>query len=427
MNIPRQRLFWAVALGHLTNDTFMSMVPVLLTFISVNILPLTTTQIGTILGIMALVGALSQPLFGWIADRNGGRWLGAGGVAWTVTMFLLAMLAAEQGLVALMGLAFVIPAFGSGAFHPVGTKYASESNRHHAASNLAYFFLMGQLGLALGPALSGRLLDNASSFNHVFTDILGPSMTGKLIERGSIAPVFLVGIFALPAIILMALTLPTRREHQSVKQARSETARSSMVAIPVFGLLLLIAMVALRSLGQPGAVNFIPVLFQQKGWSPAQYGLITSFFWIGSGLAGVYFGHLADTFDSRKVIGLSMIASAPAFFLLPLTDGGPAFALAIAAGVLSGASHSIIVSLAHDLMPGSKALASGMILGLIFGMGAVGNLLIGWLADTIGLAIVFQLVAAGAVIAGLMAFALPRQSRSAPITAEIAPETQGLR
>jgi predicted MFS family arabinose efflux permease len=60
---------------------------------------------------------------------------------------------------------------------------------------------------------------------------------------------------------------------------------------------------------------------------------------------------------------------------------------------------------------------------LIFGMGAIGNLLIGWLADQTGLAFAFQLVAAGAVIAGLMAFALPRRSRSAQISAEIAPES----
>ncbi len=420
MHIPRKRLFWAIALGHFTNDAFNSMAPVLLTFISANMLPLSTTQIGTILGIAALLGAVTQPFFGWLADRNGGRWLGAGGVTWVVCLVLLALVAAEHGMTGLMVVAFMIPALGSGAFHPVGAKYAAESDTSHTASNLAYFFMMGQLGLALGPALSGRLLNNASSFNHVFTDSLGPAFSGRLVEHGTVAPVLFVGFLAIPAILFMIVMIPSRRLHRERAKA-SVQPHSAASSLPLLGLLILVVMVAMRSLGQPGAVNFIPILFQAKGWSPAQYGLITSFFWIGSGLAGIYFGHLADRFDRRKVIALTLLASSPAFFFLPAVDGALAFALAVAAGVLSGGSHSIIVSLAHDLMPASRALASGMILGLIFGMGALGNLLIGWLGDHIGLETAFQLVAVLMVAAALLAFGLPARR---PVT-ELVPEVQG--
>jgi FSR family fosmidomycin resistance protein-like MFS transporter len=178
-------------------------------------------------------------------------------------------------------------------------------------------------------------------------------------------------------------------------------------------------MVTLRSLAQPGIVNFIPILFQRKGWSPAEYGLITSFFWVGSGLAGVFFGNLADRFDRRWIITVSMICSAPAFFFLPLTDGALAFALAIGAGALSGASHSIIVVMAQSLLPGSRALASGLILGLIFGMGAVGNFLIGWMSEAIGLGTSFQIVAGAVIVASLLALLLPAQERQ---TAPTAPE-----
>ena len=417
MNIPRNRLFWAVALGHLTNDTFMSMAPVLLAFISVNIIPLNTVHIGLILGITALLGAVIQPVLGWLADRNGGRWLGAGGVAWTVGFLLLALLAAESGVAALMVIAFIIPAIGSGAFHPVGSKYASESDPDHAASNMAYFFLMGQLGLALGPALAGWLLDRAATANHAFTGMLGPGFSGVLAEQGTVMPVLVVGLVAIPTIMLMTLTLPSRHAHSARKKATAPV--SGRTSIPVLAFVILITMVAIRSLAQPGSVNFIPVLFQEKGWSPAQYGLITSFFWIGSGIAGVYFGHLADRFDRRRVIALSMVCSAPAFFFLPIVDGALAFTLAVAAGALSGASHSIIVVLAQGLLPGSRALASGLILGLIFGMGAVGNFLIGWMSEVVGLDVSFQIVAGAIVVASLLALALPPKEE--PV-AEIAQE-----
>lgn len=419
MNIPRSRLFWAVSLGHFTNDTFMSMMSVLLAFISVNVLPMSKAQIGLVLGITALVGALTQPVFGLLADRSGGRWLGAGGVAWTVGMLLLGVLAAENGIYALMVLFFVIPALGSGAFHPVGSKYAAESDRTRTASNMAYFFLMGQLGLGLGPALAGRLLDRAATFNHVFTDSLGPAFRSVLFERGTVTPVLLVALFAVPAVLFMLFMIPNQRKHRAQQEAERQLhpVVPVRVAFPVLAFVVLISMVTLRSLAQPGVVNFIPVLFQEKGWSPADYGLITSSFWIGSGLAGVFFGNLADYYDRRRVIALSMIASAPAFFFLPITDGALAFALAIAAGALSGASHSIIVVLAQGLLPGSKALASGLILGLIFGMGAVGNFLIGWMAEAINLGTAFQIVAGVTVVASLLALALPADSQPVAKTA----------
>lgn len=410
MYFPRKRLFWAVSIGHLTNDTFMSMQSVVLAFISVNLLPLSTVQIGTILGVTALLGALSQPFFGLLTDRGGGRLLGAGGVAWTVGFMLLALVAAETGIYWLMVAAFILPAIGSGAFHPVGTMFAADSDRSYAASNLSYFFLMGQFGLALGPAIAGLLLNSASTNNAAFTEALGPVLHGRLLEQGTVSPIFSVGLFAIPAVLLMAFTIPNRAAFRQTKTSeQANGVVEARTAIPVVALLILISMVTLRSLAQPGSVNFIPVLFQAKGWSPAQYGLITSSFWIASGIAGVFIGGMADRFDRRRVIAISLVLSAPAFFFLPLVDGALAFVLAILAGGLSGGSHSIIVVMAQSLIPRAKAFASGMILGLIFGTGAVGNFLIGWLSEAIGLDNAFQLVAGLIVVASALALLLPAQ------------------
>jgi MFS transporter, FSR family, fosmidomycin resistance protein len=402
-----------------------------LAFISVTILPLSTVEIGLILGVTALLGAVSQPLFGMIADRTGGRWLGAGGVALTVALMLLALLAAEIGIYWLMVLAFVLPAVGSGAFHPVGTMYAADSDRRFAASNLAYFFLLGQLGLAAGPALAGLLLNNATSNQNLFTAALGPTLRGTLLEQGTVTPIFSLGLLAIPAIMLMAFTIPNRSKHSQAKAVEAQEVPVARTVIPVFAFLILISMVTLRSLAQPGSVNFIPILFQAKGWSPAEYGLITSSFWLASGIAGIIFGNLADRFDRRRVIAFSLVLSAPAFFLLPLANGAAAFILAILAGGLSGGSHSIIVVFAQSLLPRSRGFASGMILGLIFGTGAVGNFLIGWLSDQIGLTPSFQIVAGAIVVASGLALLLPAQAPAAqpePVPVqELVTDTQPVR
>ena len=423
MHIPRSRLFWAVSLGHMTNDMFISMTAVLLTFISANVMPVSAVQIGLILSVATLLGAITQPLFGWLADRGSGRLLGAGGVAWTVILMMVAVAAAEASIFWLMALAFVLPALGSGAFHPVGAMYAGRSDEARAASNLAYFFLLGQLGLGLGPALAGLVLNGAVGTERIFIDVLGPAFTGLLRADGHVAPLLPLIVLAIPGIALMAFAIPAGRVERAAARATHEAsvgvaAPRPVAARPMVALVLRVTGVGLRSLAQPGSVNFIPVLFEAKGWTPAEYGLITSSFWVASGLAGVAFGNLADRFDRRWVVAGSLLASAPAFFLLPLADGALAFALAMLAGGLSGGSHSIIVVYAQSLLPGKQGLASGLIMGLIFGMGAVGNFLIGLMSDTIGLDMAFYLVSGAIVIAAALSLALPssRRAQILPVT-----------
>ena len=60
--------------------------------------------------------------------------------------------------------------------------------------------------------------------------------------------------------------------------------------IPVVPFIILALAVLLRSLSNPAIVSFMPQMFQLKGWTPSQYGLLASVFWVASGVAGVLFG-----------------------------------------------------------------------------------------------------------------------------------------
>ena len=185
--------------------------------------------------------------------------------------------------------------------------------------------------------------------------------------------------------------------------------------------------IMMRSIAHISAVKFFPLLFQRKGWEPAAYGLITSSFWMASALSGVFMGQLADRYDRRRVIGITMALAAPALFLLPLADGAEAFILAITAGGLTGGSFGIIVVIAQSLSPARKGLVSGMIMGFMFSSGALGALLIGLLADGsvaasgtsqsvtggIGLEATIQLVAGCAALGGLLSLFLPKSFASA--------------
>jgi MFS transporter, FSR family, fosmidomycin resistance protein len=393
---PKTRKFWSVGIGHMTNDIFMSAGIVVLTFLSATVLPMSNTQIGLAISGKQLAGAFTQPFFGLRADKTGGRWIGAGGLAWVVVTFALAIFLAvtTQNYIAML-IPFVLQGLGSGAVHPVGALHAAEADDDHVATNTAFFFLMGQMGLGLGPWIVGMLLDVAN----------------RGAGTANVMPLLLMVFAAIPSILLMFGGIPATRGEKAKndKAKNDDRARPSGIswsALAPFGIIALL--VILRSLAQPGSVNFIPKLFQEKGWSPTEYGAIISFFWVASAISGVVLGNLADRFDRRKIIMISMVGSAPMFFFLPLVDGYLAFVLAILAGGLSGGAHSIIVVLAQEFAPNAKGFASGSILGFIFGMGALGSFLIGAVSDVIGLGVTFQFVAVAAVAAGLMGLLLPK-------------------
>lgn len=424
MALPRKRLFWVVSFAHMTIDIFNASVPVLVTFLAAHFIPMTNTQIGLAVSAYQLTGALSQPFAGWLADRSGGRWLGAGGVAWTVALISVALwIAASTQSYILTVIPLVAAALGSGAFHPVGTMHAADCEPTPATGRLSIFFFAGQTGGGLGPAITGLLLDRASSHNAFFAQTF-PSLTGILAERGTITPVLALAIIAVPSILLMGVIVPSARHFAATHTQRQTSRKAEHKRLGMIAMITLVALVMMRSFVNPGSASFLPRLFQSRGWSAAEYGLIASAYWIGGGITGIFFGYLADRYGNRLMIAISMFLSVPAIFGLVALDGAGAFLMALMMGAFSGGSHSLIVAMAHKIMPAGKGLASGMALGFIFGTGAVGVLIIGGLADRIGLASTFQLVGAATIIAGVLALALPHdrpQRQPRPVEAAAAP------
>ncbi len=400
----RNRLLWAVSLGHMTNDLFMGIGPILLAFLGAQFLHINAAQIGLAVTLRDLVGALSQPFFGLRIDRSGGRWLGAGGVVWVVGFLMLSVALALSGQFWLMLVPFALSALGSGAFHPVGAMYAAEANRARAATNMASFFFFGQFGLSLGPAVVGLLLNHAASAGSV--------------TQSSLMPVFALSLLTVPSVLWMIVAIPRKREPTVALQPKPVPETNAR--LDVRALIVLALLVLLRSIGNQGVVNFIPVLFAEKGWDPSAYGLLTTVFLAAAALSGIGFGWLADRYDRRHVIAITLCLAAPPFFFLPLADGALAYLAALLAGGLVGGSFSITVVIAQSLVPpGRKALASGSILGFIFAAGALSSMLIGLLADGpaatfgagsvggIGLPATFQLVAGFTLVASVLALLLP--------------------
>jgi MFS transporter, FSR family, fosmidomycin resistance protein len=388
----------AVSYAHFAVDILNGLNAVILTFISAHFMPMTKTEIGLVLGVYSLFASMSQPVFGWLADRDGGRQFALVGVVWLPAFLILGFFSVTAvGSYWLMLVLLALGALGSGAFHPVGTLHATEAAKGATARNLSWFFMSGQLGFAIAPVIIGWLLDH--------TLVNG--------EGGSLLPMLLFVPLSIPAFLWMRRMLP-QRDLYAAEHPASARGGFGNLALPRRQLGLLAFVVSLRSLSTPAAAAFVALLFAERGWSPEAYGLAVTLFWLTSAFTPIAASRIAVRFGDRAVIAASLLFAAPMFWLLPHSDGALAFLFAALAGGLSGASHSLIVAQGQRLMPARKGFASGLTLGFLFSVGAVGSLLLGTLSDHIGLSAMFEVVAIVTAIAALLGMMLP-ELRPAPV------------
>lgn len=370
-------VFMAAGLGHFSVDLLNGTRATLLTFLSPT-LGLNNAALGTISTIYVWASAAAQPIFGWLADRIGTRWLAALGIFWMFAFFELSMLTVGP-----LGIIFLVFAsFGSAAFHPVGTMEATLVGREQYAGRettaASWFFFFGQFGLFLGPTISGVLL---SRFG-------------------------LTGLMGL-AILLVPISLNAgwqlRYRHLAHAAHRKSEAALTRPAADRKLIITLALMGGLQAWAQQNMITFVPKYLADLGQTPATYGLVSGLFMGGSAFGNVIGGNLADRFGKQRIVmTMLLLSTIPLFIISQIGWSHWLFILVPLAGFFTGSVHSIVVVAAQRALPMGMATASGLTLGFIFSAGALGTLLSGPLADSFGWPPVFQLTAGLTLFAALL-------------------------
>lgn len=368
-------IFSFVSLSHFMVDTFNASRPVLLTYFG-----LSEYEIALFSSIYIWASALTQPVFGWLSDRMGPRWLAGGGVLWMTVFYSLALtLPGNSGLFCL-----VIAALGSSAFHPVGAVQAALRGREfmkgREATSTSLFFTAGQMG-----------------------HFIGPIATGLILAYLKVPGMYILPIISVP--IGFALLYQLRHNHPHPQPEKTVISRRNRAGVMFILVLMMVA--ALQSWAQSNMVNLIPKYIKDLGQSATIYGSMAGLFMGGSALGNVIGGHLADRYPKRFVAAMALLfSSVPIFLISRISWSGWLFVLVPLAGAGTGAVHSIMVVLAQRIIPGGMALASGLILGFIFSSGALGLIYTGHLAELYGFPYVLMLTTGMVLVASPLALLL---------------------
>ena len=375
----------SISLGHFAIDILNSSVIMVLTAYAAQF-SLSVSQIGLGALIYTSAASLSQPLFGLLADRLRGRWMGALGLLWTMLFYMSIPFAPSFAVLVTV---LTIGAFGSAAFHPVGVVNATDAGGNRPTTSTSIFFLLGQSGLAVGPMIAGFIL-----------------------ERYGLAGMPFVAIAMLPAVLLMAFYLrapiDTHDHGEGATQKQSQRPRVSPGALVLIALAVLIL---LRAAAHSGFMTLLPRYFDDQGISPAVYGRMVGTFTLAGAIGTFGGGILGDMINRRVLMFVAILAAIPFSVALLRLDGVGYYVSAILAGALMAIPHSILLVMAQEMLPNRKGFVGGAVLGFMFAGGAAVTWLASLIADSVGLVAVLTTLATLPVIAAICVLFLPgRQS-----------------
>jgi FSR family fosmidomycin resistance protein-like MFS transporter len=102
-------------------------------------------------------------------------------------------------------------------------------------------------------------------------------------------------------------------------------------------------------------------------------------------------GPIGDRVGRKYVIWISILGTAPFALIFPHVNLFWATVLSIIIGILISSAFPPILVYAQDVMPTNVGMISGLFYGFAFGVGGLGSVLLGKLADQTSIAFIFYL------------------------------------
>lgn len=159
-----------------------------------------------------------------------------------------------------------------------------------------------------------------------------------------------------------------------------------------FALVMLLLLIFARSWYTAGISAYYPFyIMEQFGTTLGHAQMYILLFGVAAAVGTFFGGPLADRFGSKNVIFISIFGSAPLALLLPYANSFWSYVILFVNGLLLLSSFSVSVVYAQELLPGKIGTVSGLTTGFSFGLGALGAVGLGALADVYHMTFVMQL------------------------------------
>jgi FSR family fosmidomycin resistance protein-like MFS transporter len=373
-----KRAMALLAAGHLAVDFSNGALPGLIPYFKEEF-DLSYTLAALLMLASTASSSIVQPLFGLWSDRRGALWLLPGGVVLAGVGMGLAAAASSYWLVFVL---VVASGLGGAAYHPEGSKFAAYVSGRRRATGMSAFSIGGNAGFALGPIAVGVLF-------------------GGLGARGF--------LLAIPSAIVGGALIVGYRYLGSFAPRRGRAARHAAAEDDPRALVTLLGVIAFRSFAWFGLVTFVPLWEVALGHSKPHANHLLALMLLAGGIGTILAGPAADRFGRWPVLLVCGIAT-PVLIAIYLLAGGVGGAVALVlAGPSVVATFGVTQVMGQEYLPRRLGLASGLVIGLSVGLGGIGTVLLGAVADAFNLRTAMWMTAVMGGVAVALTLRLPRR------------------
>lgn len=387
---PVYPIMIAIGVCHLLNDTLQAVIPAMLPILEKEH-QFSFTQLGFIAFAINIVASVLQPVIGYFSDRKPQPY--ALPIGMTFSMAGMAGLAfAPSYWLIILSVMFL--GLGSAVFHPEGSRVSFLAAGNKRGLSQSIYQVGGNSGQALAPLISAFVL----------------------VPLGQIgAAVFI--LVAMAGILLLS-RISAWYKQQLVQEKMSSRKKVLLSTIGNLSkkqigiaLTLLLVIIFARSFYVTSITSFYIFHLMDHYDVSIKSGQLYIFLFLTLGAVGTFFGGpMADRIGRKNVIVISLIVPLPLSLLLPYAPLWAVIVLLAAIGFFIMLSFSVTVIYAQELVPSKIGTMAGLTVGLAFGMGAIGAVLIGMLMDSIG---VYEtmIIASFLPFIGLVGLGLPKDQK----------------
>ncbi|WP_042455920.1 MFS transporter [Neobacillus dielmonensis] len=380
-----------LGLCHMLNDALQSVVPAMFPILEKS-MGLSYTQLGIIAFSLNMVSSVMQPAVGNYTDKRPMPYALPVGLAFSL-IGILSLAFAPHFITVVLSVIFI--GIGSAVFHPEGSRVAHMAAGKRRGLAQSIYQVGGNTGQAFAPLITALILV-------------------PLGQRG--ASLFTI-VAAAAVVLLIYIAAWYRRrlfDPERPLAAKDPTQSVKGEGLPKGikkALVLILLLIFARSWYISGMTNFYSFYGMEKYGFSIKEAQIFLFAFLVAGAVGTFFGGpLADRYGKKRIISFSMLGTLPLSIMIPYVPPLLAFILLVLTGFILMTSFSVTVVYAQELVPGKIGMMSGLTVGLAFGMGAIGSVGLGSIADLIGLPSMIRAVGILPIL-GLTAFLLPADKK----------------
>ena len=349
-----------LSLGHFITDAYSGFLNPIMPFIAAKI-GISMAVATILISISNLTSSLSQPFFGYIADKWQRRFF----IFWGMMMasIFLSFLGIANNIYALI-FCLILGHMGVSFFHPQATSIISNYSKSNSNSkDISIFIAMGTFGFALGPAISSGITQMWGLEKLPFSCFLG-----------------VITAFVLLRKIPKLNTFHIERPKVSLFDAIRKIFQNKPVSI-------LVGASIVKSFVVSSFPIILPFYWKSIGYNVSTIGFILLSFMLAGALGVITSPILERKIGIKNIFYLSLVSVAPLGMLFFLNKGTGiiGFISFILIGYVSLLASPVNMALAQRLMPEFKSMISGFIGG--FSWGVIGLILplISLLAEKTGI------------------------------------------